>query len=375
MSRFFKFLTIPKRKERKNMKELLKIIGAFALFLVIIPMIAFFKPKVQESRDAAIPTETAPAAIQTEASTAPYVTYNDAKTTDTDIDTCKILDCISGEVSELSMRDYIIGSVLAEMPASYHEEALKAQAVAVHTYAVRQREKQLLKPDKELMGAYISNDSSKYQAYFTEEQAKEFYGSDYDKYYEKVAKAVDEVSDKILMYNNEPIVAAFHSISSGKTENAEVIWGNKVDYLVSVDSSLDKKAPDYKEEAVFTSDEIEARLTAADDEITLGNDKAKWLTVLETSNSGTVTKVQAGNETLAGTKLRTILNLRSACFTIKYTAKTDSFTITTAGYGHGVGLSQYGANAMAEEGKTYDEILLYYYTGAELIPEKIGSTS
>jgi stage II sporulation protein D len=370
MSRFFKFLTIPKRKERKNMKELLKIIGAFALFLVIIPMIAFFKPKVQESRDAAIPTETAPAAIQTEASTAPYVTYNDAKTTDTDIDTCKILDCISGEVSELSMRDYIIGSVLAEMPASYHEEALKAQAVAVHTYAVRQREKQLLKPDKELMGAYISNDSSKYQAYFTEEQAKEFYGSDYDKYYEKVAKAVDEVSDKILMYNNEPIVAAFHSISSGKTENAEVIWGNKVDYLVSVDSSLDKKAPDYKEEAVFTSDEIEARLTAADDEITLGNDKAKWLTVLETSNSGTVTKVQAGNETLAGTKLRTILNLRSACFTIKYTAKTDSFTITTAGYGHGVGLSQYGANAMAEEGKTYDEILLYYYTGAELVSEK-----
>ena len=357
------------------MKELLKIIGVFALFLVIIPMIAFFKPKVQESRDAAIPTETAPAAIQTEASTAPYVTYNDAKTTDTDIDTCKILDCISGEVSELSMRDYIIGSVLAEMPASYHEEALKAQAVAVHTYAVRQREKQLLKPDKELMGAYISNDSSKYQAYFTEKQAREFYGNDYNKYYEKVSKAVDEVLDEILIYNDEPIVAAFHSISSGKTEDAEVIWGNKVDYLVPVESSLDKKAPGYKEEAVFTADEIEARLTAADDGITLGNDKAKWLTVLETSNSGTVTKVQAGNKTLAGTKLRTILNLRSACFTVEYTAKTDSFTITTTGYGHGVGLSQYGANAMAEEGKTYDEILLYYYTGAELIPEKIGSTS
>jgi stage II sporulation protein D len=356
------------------MKELLKIIGVFALFLVIIPMIAFFKPKVQESSAAVIPAQTTAAAAQTEENTAVSNEYDSTEPADIgidiDTDSCKILDCISGEVSELSMRDYIIGSVLAEMPASYHEEALKAQAVAVHTYAVRQREKQLLNPDKELMGAYISNDSSKYQAYFTEEQAKEFYGSDYEKYYNKVSKAVDEVLDKILMYNDEPIVAAFHSMSSGKTESAEVIWGNKVDYLVPVDSSFDKSAPNYKEKTVFTADEVEARLTAADDGIILGKDKAKWLTVLETSNSGTVIKVQAGNKILAGTKLRTILNLRSACFTIEYTAKTDSFTITTAGYGHGVGLSQYGANAMAQEGKTYDEILMYYYTGAELVSEK-----
>jgi len=357
------------------MKELLKITAAFALVLVIIPMVVFLRPKAKEVSEVMpekIPDETT-AAAKPEQITAVF-TYDSTGLNYTEADTCKVLDCISGEVSEMSMRDYIIGSVLAEMPASYHEEALKAQAVAVHTYAVRQREKQLLKPDEELMGAYISNDSSKFQAYFTEEQARDFYGSDYEKYYEKAAKAVDEVSDQILMYENEPIVAAFHSMSSGKTESAEVIWGNKVDYLVPVDSSCDKNASGYKEETVFSADEIEARLTAAYDEIKLGSDKSKWLAVLKTSDSGTVTELQAGNKTLKGTEVRTILNLRSACFTVAYSKKSDSFTITANGYGHGVGLSQYGANAMAKDGKTYDEILLHYYKGAELVSENVEIT-
>ena len=133
------------------------------------------------------------------------------------------------------MRDYVIGAVLGEMPATYNTEALKAQAVAAHTYAVRRKQQQLEAPDPELMGAYISNDSTKYQAFFTPEQAKSFYGSGYDEYNKKVAAAVDDVINEILVYNGEPIVAAFHAMSSGKTESAEVVWGNAVDYLVPVE--------------------------------------------------------------------------------------------------------------------------------------------
>ncbi len=360
------------------MKDLFKIILLFALLLAAIPMLTFLKPRGAEEppnqvKAAALSEVTAatagtavPAGTAISAGTAVPTdpAAVSAPVSEKDGDKLKVLDFTSGQVIELPLRDYVIGAVLAEMPAAYGEEALKAQAVAARTYAVRQREKQRLSPDPELLGADISNDSSKYQAYFTPEQAKAFYGEGYDAYYKKAADAVDATGNDVLVYEGEPIVAAFHSTSGGKTESAEVVWGSPVDYLVPVDSESDEKSPTYLDEKTFTEAEVKARLEAALRDAELGDDPSEWIKINEKSASGTVTEMTAGGAKLTGTEFRKIFSLRSANFTVSY--EDGLFTVTTRGSGHGVGMSQYGANAMAEAGSDYKEILLHYYKGAEI---------
>lgn len=356
------------------MKELLKVTAVFALLLAAIPLLTFLKPRENDA-----PSMTAEAAgvysagntpAETETSVPPIPDPQNGQAGDPAVsgntDSLKVLDFTSGQVMELSLRDYVVGAVLAEMPASYHEEALKAQAVAARTYAVRQREKQRLSPDPELMGADISNDSTKYQAYFTPEQAKAFYGVGYETYLEKVSAAVDSTGSDVLVYEGEPIVAAFHSTSGGKTESAEVVWGSPVEYLVPVDSSGDEKSPSYLEEKVFTEAELKARIETSLDDAELEGDPEEWLKIKERSESGTVIKMTAGSLELSGTDFRQIFSLRSANFTVEYSAKGGTFSVTTKGSGHGVGMSQYGANCMANSGSGYKEILLHYYGGAEI---------
>lgn len=349
------------------MKELLKITGIFALLLAVIPALSFFVPQntfaennISAETVLTEPTETAeiPETEHTETSA--------EKAETEEADTLKVLDFTSGQVMELSMRDYVIGAVLAEMPATYCGEALKAQAVAARTYAIRQREKQRLVPDPELMGADISNDSRKFQAYFTPEQAKDFYGSGYDAYYQKAADAVDDTDRLALFYDGEPIVAAFHSNSGGMTESAEIVWGSPVEYLVPVESPEDKNSPTYLEEEVFTEKEFRQKLEKELPKADFSSPAGEWIEIKETSPSGTVTEMLAGGEKLSGTDFRSIFSLRSANFTVVYNADEKQFCVTTKGYGHGVGLSQYGANAMGENGSDFREILLHYYTGAEI---------
>lgn len=346
------------------MKELLKVIVLFAALLAAIPMLTFLKPS-----DAAVPTEEVTAAVTAEVSAAVQtdeVSDGTAALASENVppDKLKVLDFTSGQVSEIPLRDYIIGAVLAEMPAAYDEEALKAQAVAARTYAVRQREKQRLSPDPELLGADISNDSSKYQAYFTVEQAKSFYGDGYKAYYEKASAAVDATGQDILVYKGEPIVAAFHSMSGGMTESAEAVWGSPVDYLVPVESGEDETAPSYLDEQTFTEVEVKARLGSVLKDADFSGEPSDWIKIEEKSASGTVTKMTAGGAELTGMSFRLIFSLRSANFTVEY--EDGAFTVTTKGSGHGVGMSQFGANAMAKSGSDYKEILLHYYTGAEI---------
>ncbi|MCD7812376.1 MAG: stage II sporulation protein D [Ruminococcus sp.] len=276
----------------------------------------------------------------------------------------RILDVSTGEVMEVTAEEYIIGAVCAEMPATFEPEALKAQAVAAHTYAERQRLRELENPTAELCGADFSNDTSKYQGYFTENQAKQYYGENFEVNYSKIKDAVQEVSSYILTYEDEPIISAFHSMSSGTTESAENVWGAAVDYLVPVDSSYDTAAPKYLEETRYEKDILEAKLTASFDGLELGEDFASWITIGEVSESGTVLTAAVGNKTVTGTEIRAALALRSACFEIEYDG--DEAVFTTRGYGHGVGMSQYGANSMASEGKTWQEILEHYYPGCEI---------
>lgn len=272
----------------------------------------------------------------------------------------KVLDVSSGQVLEVPVRDYVIGAVCAEMPASFETEALKAQAVTAHTYAERQRNAQ---KNPELNGADFSNDTSKYQGYFTDSQIKHYFGDNYDEYYTKISRAVDEVLPYILTYDEEPAIAAFHSMSSGMTESAENAWGTPVAYLVPVDSSYDTSAPRYTEEVTFDKALLKNCLETAFD-VTLGDNMTEWVVPAEISQSGTVLTALVDGKTVTGNEIRTALDLRSADFSVDYTDEKAVFT--TKGFGHGVGMSQYGANAMAQEGKSWREILEHYYTGCSI---------
>lgn len=277
----------------------------------------------------------------------------------------KVLDMASGQVIEVPVRDYVIGAVCAEMPASFHEEALKAQAAAAHTYAERQRIRERKSPSADLMGADFSNDTSKYQGYFTEAQARQFFGENFEESYKKISDAADEVLPYILTYKDEPIVAAFHSMSTGKTESAENAWGAAAPYLVPVDSSYDTNAPGYTEQVRLTKDVLRQKLETAFPGIVLGDDLSSWIKTEESSDSGTILRAEAGDRVVTGNDLRQALALRSACFDVR--CEGEEVVITTKGYGHGVGMSQYGADSMAQEGRNWKEILAHYYPGTEIV--------
>ena len=271
----------------------------------------------------------------------------------------KVLDIESGNVLEVSVRDYVIGAVCAEMPASFNEEALKAQAAAAHTYAERQRLREKASPTPELKGADFSNDTAVYQGFFTKEQAQERFGDRFEDSYGKISAAVDEVLPYIITYDDTPIIAAFHSMSAGYTESAENVWGTPVDYLIEVDSRSDLTAPKFREDKKFSRDELKTALETAFDGIALGDDMSDWIKIQTVSDAGTVLSADVGGKTVTGNDIRLALALRSASFDIRTFADTAVFT--TKGYGHGVGMSQYGANAMAEQGKNWREIIAHYY--------------
>lgn len=315
-----------------------------AALMLLLPMTARLFPRMQKTAQTAH-------TVADSLSAAPDGTY-------------RVLITETGEVKEVSVRDYLIGAVGAEMPASYEPEALKAQAVASHTYAERIRMQNAAHPDKSLCGADFSDDSRKYQAFFTEEQLRTFYGADADSAYAAIAAAVDAAGGLLLYYADEPIAAAFHAVSSGETANAEDVFGTALPYLVTVPSAWDSDAPQFAETVKLAPDAVKKALMQHTPAPALPDDPAAWFTVLETGDAGTVLRVRAGDTVMNGQTLRSLLGLRSACFTVS--VSEGMFCFETKGNGHGVGMSQFGAHAMAASGSSFAEILAHYYPGTEL---------
>lgn len=273
-------------------------------------------------------------------------------------DTVRVMNAGSNNITELSLRDYLIGVIAEEMNASYNEEAIKAQVIAAHT---KLEYTKLHKTDT-LEDADITDSASTHQGYLTKTEQQEKWGESYEKNYEKIAKCVDEVIDLLIFYDNEPANALFYAISNGKTENASNVWGGNYPYLVSVDSSGDKLSPAYTSTVEITSDEFMKKISENGGK--LGDRPEKWVEKITNTNTGMVKEITIGGKVFKGTEIRKLFNLKSSTFSVKYS--DGVFVFTVCGYGHGVGMSQYGANYMAQQGKNYKEILKHYYKGVEI---------
>ena len=276
----------------------------------------------------------------------------------------RILVDATGEVKTVPLRDFLRGAVAAEMPARFHSEALKAQAVAAHTFALRQHMIQAENPDPRLRGADFSVGVSNMMAFATEEQAHALFGPNADGYWDKITQAVDSVIDLILVYGDRPIVAAFHAMSAGMTECASNVWIGGAPYLVPAQSIGDLLAPNFETIHTISAEQFRQSLSAQYPAMVFGENRTSWIGGISRSSSGYVTEIEIGGVKLHGRYIREIFDLRSHNFEI--TIDDGGVTFIVFGHGHGVGLSQYGADFLARQGYGFREILANYYSGAEL---------
>lgn len=309
----------------------------------------------------ALPRDTTAATTPTDTTAAPTSSTAPTTTTTVSNQDKPIFRILVGDnVVELEEREFLIRTLAYEMAPAYHEEALKAQAVAAYTYHARRRAIQQKKPDPTLKGADFVTTDSTFPGNYTTVGLRAKWGDNYTANYQKICAAVDAVLGKTITHDGELIDACYFAISSGSTEDAATLWGNDVPYLRAVASPGDRLAPDYQTTVTLTTDEMREKLSAIDG-VTLGKEPATWIGTPTCSKAGTVTAVTVGSQSLKGTDVRQALGLRSACFTCTYEGGT--FTLTIKGYGHGVGMSQYGADYLARQGYSWQEILQYYYTG------------
>ncbi len=262
----------------------------------------------------------------------------------------------TGEIRELTAEEYLIGCISAQIPLDYEEEALKAQAAAAMTYGARL----ILDGSANIPeGAMLSNDPKTCQPYFTPEKCLEAYGEDYNEFLPKITRAAQYGAEHIIKYNGEPIYAVYHSVSAGRTRSALGVWGRELEYLQPVESGRDSSYINFQCRNEMTAEQARLCLVAYKEGINTPADYKKWFSEFNVNEDGYVISAKIGENVLSGGDMWRIFGLRSTAFTVEY--NDGIFTFTTKGYGHGAGLSQYGANEMAREGKTAEEILRYYY--------------
>ncbi len=264
------------------------------------------------------------------------------------------------KIEKMPLETYICGVTAAEMPASFETEALKAQAVAARTYTYSKMNKNI----PEHGGADVCDNINHCKAYLSEEELKSKHGEQWmNEYYPKIKNAVSETAGIIATYDGEPITAVFHSTSSGMTENSKDVWNGDVPYLVSVKSEGEEESPRYTDTAVFSLSDFKNKILSIGNNAVFSDNPQEWVGEITHNESGSVNTIVIGGVPFKGTQIRTALGLRSTNFEI---AVADSVKITTKGNGHGVGMSQYGANHMAKLGYTYEQILKKYYTGIKI---------
>lgn len=336
-----------KRTSQVNQSIAVSALLLAALFLLPLLVVAPFRSALFAREDAADETGREPPPSPAGAS-----------------DMSRKLRVLDGEaVLEMDLGTYLTGVVRAEMPASFEPEALKAQAVAARTYTLYK----LLSGGNHGETADVCTDHACCQAYLDEARARANWGENADAYEAKVEAAVRDTDGEAVLYGGAPILAVFHSSSAGLTRAAGEVWVNDLPYLRAVRSpEPGDRIPNYYSRAEFTAEELRGKLQAAFPAADLSGGMERWLRDPAADGAGSVETLSVGGVTAKGTQVRAALGLRSACFT--WEVQGDRMVFFVTGYGHGVGLSQYGASAMAAAGADYREILTHYYTGVTVEP-------
>lgn len=336
------------KSNRNRMPYYILIVGLLALILLLPAMIVLpFDDKAKliaqpTQSDTVIPDE--PIVLNSDVDVSVYKT--EAKTIET-----------------LPLEDYVVGVVAAEMPADFQLEALKAQALTARTYIIKML---LSQADMNLPEGADITDAVIHQVYRNDEELKKIWGKDYDWKINRITQAVKETEGKILTFDGKPIEALFFSTSNGHTQNSEDYYPSSFPYLRSVESPWDKDSPKYYYQQEFSVGEVESKL-----KVKLTGDGEVGKVVKRTSGNY-VDEIDINGKKMTGREIRVSLNLKSSDFTIL--KKNDQVIVQTRGYGHGVGMSQYGANGMAQEGEDYKQIVKHYYNGVEITDTKAYTT-
>lgn len=324
------------------MKKSFIIILIVILFIFLIPLIFTNKRVVDTSTNNNIDLEV--------------VDFNYSEYSE-----IKLLHKDTDEVEEVKLDDYIACVVSAEMPVSYELEALKAQAIVARTYTIYK-----ITTSKKHDNADICDKSTCCQAWISKEnRLKRWKESDAQNNWNKIIRAVNETAGKIVTYNNKPINAFFHANSGGKTEIPFYVWGGSgYPYLQVVETSGEDAYSQYSSEAEFTKKELEKKIREKHSDFEIDLEENDCIEIKERDSSNRVVTVKIGNLNLSGVETRTLLGLRSANFTVDISNNKVNFKVI--GYGHGVGMSQTGADALAKQGKNCEEIIKHFYSGVEI---------
>lgn len=339
------------------MRQVVALSLALLLFLFLMPMLLFRGEKTLAPPGSAvtpIPTASVPPTAATPGPSPAPLSGKGDKDVNVKV---KLAD---GTVTEMTMADYLWRVVAAEMPASFQPEALKSQAVAARTYAVSK----MVATVENHPDANMCADINCCQAYIEPADAAKNWGNDAALYTDKIAQAVAGTDGMIATYNGAPIQAVFFSSTAGRTVDAVEVWGNSVPYLTGVASPEGEEVPNYRSTMTLSTDGFKSIFLSQHPDANLDGDSAGWFGGVEQNSAGGVERMTVGCVTVTGTDLRTLFGLRSTNFTM--VAENGSVIFNVTGYGHGVGMSQYGANALAGQGKTYEEIIQWYYTGVTL---------
>lgn len=276
----------------------------------------------------------------------------------------RVLDESTDKIIEIPDRDFIYGVVAAEMPAKFEVEALKAQAVASYTYFCRARNLNRNKAKNSGKKNYdFTINTQKLSNYISEDEMKKRWGTQFNECYSKIKNAVDSVFGEVIESDGDLILAVYHAISSGKTEKSADVFGGDLTYLTNVESPGDKLAVGYETTVSVEKNKMREILSSKLKNCDFECSPKNWIGKITRTEGGMVKEIEICSNVVKGIDVRSMFALRSSDFNIDFDEATDKFIFTVRGYGHGVGMSQRGAQYMAVNGKNYKEILAWYYPG------------
>ena len=331
------------------MRKILIYFTGFFIIFFIIPVLCTVTYKKEEKVQETV-AETENTQIQEE--------YNYEK-----YKTIKLLHSETMQIEELNIDEYLYGVVSSEMPANFELEALKAQAVVARTYTIYQ----IIHNYDKHQDADICDNYSCCQAWISkEERLSKWNSEEAESNWNKIVQAVNETKGKIVTYNKQPINAFFHANSGGVTESSLNIWGGiDYPYLKSVETSGEEGYTQYASEVILKQQELLEKIKTQYEDCKIDFEQQDCIQILEYTSSGRVKTIKIGNKEIAGTEARTLLGLKSTNFAVVIDGDNIIFSVT--GYGHGVGMSQTGADSLAKQGLKYEEIIKHFYTNVEII--------